>query len=80
MKTNEMSEDEYLRHSNNYAGWCTTCARVIDGCSIEPDARGYRCPECHSYTGYRCQECHNYTLYGLEDALLSGFIEIASAR
>lgn len=44
-------------------GICLACGNIQDGC--EPDARGYA-----------CEECSAKRVYGLEEALISGFVEL----
>jgi len=47
---------------NQGLAWCVECEEFIDAC-IEPDARGYTCPE-----------CGQPALYGAEEALLMGYL------
>lgn len=41
-------------------GFCLACGAETDGC--EPDARGYKCPE-----------CGEHKVYGAEEILIMGF-------
>ena len=60
-----MSGDEYSEHREEYDGYCTTCEDVTVEGGVEPDARGYECPECGMNT-----------VIGIEEALIDGLIEI----
>ena len=60
-----MTEPEYLAHSDAMDGFCTTCNAVTRDGDTEPDARRYECPV-----------CGELTVYGVEEALMRGYIEI----
>lgn len=60
-----LTEDEYLEHDSSDDGFCTECQEFTELGGVEPDARGYECPQCH--TG---------NLYGTEEALMEGYLEI----
>ena len=62
----KLSEDEYRFEREEHAGFCTACDSIADY-GVEPDAREYRRPD-----------CEGLTVCGLEEALLSGLIEIAA--
>ena len=59
-----VSEAEYLRHVDEYDGICLACGKWKYG-GVEPDAQGYKCPE-----------CGEHQVMGAEDALLMGDIEV----
>lgn len=59
-----ISEDEYREMDDNYQGICLACGEIADEC--EPDARKYE-----------CQACGAKKVYGIEEALNSGYIDIA---
>lgn len=60
-----MTEEEYMEHCDSDDGYCTTCKEVTRFGSTEPDARRYP-----------CDKCGKNTCYGIEEALMSGYIEI----
>jgi hypothetical protein len=59
----DMSDDEYINHRMDDAGLCVECGAIVDG--VEPDARGYECPECRARA-----------VMGIEEALLCGRVKI----
>jgi Zn finger protein HypA/HybF involved in hydrogenase expression len=59
-----LSEEEYQDWVENYEGYCREC-REWTADSVEPDARGYKCPDCGKKADY-----------GAEEALMMGLIEI----
>ena len=55
-----------IKEEDQMNGYCTNCAAVIDTDNhIEPDAHGYKCPE-----------CKHLTLMGMEEALIRGLIDV----
>lgn len=64
-ETKTISEEEYLQHTQDDDGYCTSCGEFsMGGC--EPDARGYECPS-----------CGEHTLMGTEEALMEGSLDIS---
>ena len=59
-----LTESEFRSADNDMQGYCTHC-QDITGDSCEPDARKYECPV-----------CERRTVYGMQEALLMGFITI----
>jgi hypothetical protein len=60
----KIDENEYNELQDANGGICIYCKGLVwEGC--EPDAREYK-----------CQECENNTIYGIEEALLEGYIDI----
>jgi hypothetical protein len=62
-QTLTMSEDEYLRASENSEGICLACEAVADG--VEPDARQYKCGSCGALE-----------VYGVEELVMMGNVEV----
>lgn len=60
----KMTQEEYEDHSTDNDGFCTECDKITTS-SIEPDAMNENCPECD----------RNH-VYGVENALVYGYIEI----
>lgn len=60
----EMSEEEYLYARDNYVGVCRSCGEETEG-GVEPDARGYK-----------CEYCEKNAVYGIEEALMMGYVSI----
>ena len=60
----EMTEDEYKEHQEGYDGICLNCASFRYG-DTEPDAEEYH-----------CEFCESDEVQGIENALISGNIEI----
>lgn len=48
----------------NNSGYCSMCDAITVDSGVEPDAENYRCPE-----------CGNDSVFGIEQALLLGYIE-----
>lgn len=63
MITIELTEEEYAEAEDSYIGFCIACGAEAYDC--EPDARGYKCPECGALT-----------VYGVPELLQMGHIEI----
>ena len=64
----EMSMKEYYIASRNHEGYCTECKKLTrDRC--EPDAENYPCPD-----------CENNSVFGVENAMLIGYIDITSTK
>lgn len=59
-----VDEARYLEACEGYEGWCTNC-REFTRESTEPDADGYKCPE-----------CQDQTVVGAENALLMGLFDL----
>jgi hypothetical protein len=60
-----MSEDEYENHREEYNGYCIYCKDITNYGGVEPDARKYD-----------CEECGHPGVMGIEEALMSGLIQI----
>lgn len=60
-----LTEKEYTAHSDAYDGYCRTCNAITREGDTEPDAARYKCPDCGAL------DC-----FGIEQALLVGFIDI----
>lgn len=54
--------ERYKDAIRNHEGWCTKC-KEFTCIRTEPDARGYECPK-----------CGQNTVYGIEEAILEGFL------
>lgn len=65
IKRKSMTERTYQAACDRYAGYCTTCGKCTRN-ETEPDAERYPCPR-----------CGNDTVYGVEQALLCDYIDIA---
>lgn len=63
-RTWKMTEDEYQQHVDEYDGLCLSCGEVRYG-STEGDAEGYP-----------CDSCGEEKVIGIENAMISGRIEI----
>ncbi len=61
----KMTEDQYREHTNDYDGYCRICKEVTAFGGTEPDARKYP-----------CETCNTKAVYGVEEALMRGWIEI----
>lgn len=61
-----MQEDELMEAIEENSGYCTSCNEITNFGGCEPDARNYE-----------CDECHKKTVFGIEEAIISGFIAIA---
>ena len=59
----QLSEDEYLRHRDDYDGCCAACGEWTIG-GVEPDAQNYE-----------CDACGIDQVFGAEQLLLMGKIE-----
>ena len=46
-------------------GGCVNCGTIVFG-GVEPDARGYECPE-----------CSENTVYGLEELVIMGMLDLS---
>jgi len=62
--TPRLTVEEFTDARESYEGFCTNCNEVTNS-NVEPDAR--RC---------ECESCGERTVYGMEEALLCGFITI----
>ena len=65
--TTRVGETDFLDARDSYRGWCTECLDFTRDCT-EPDAHGYRCPD-----------CSGMTVMGAENALISGAIAVDCA-
>lgn len=61
--TAELTEAEYREHADQMDGFCTECNEVTRYGDTEPDAREYKCPD-----------CHQFTCVGMEEAVLEEYI------
>jgi hypothetical protein len=64
MTSVKLTEAAYLQHCEEYNGLCLACGEIRWGLT-EPDAEGYP-----------CEECGEDRVQGIENALLSGNLEI----
>lgn len=64
MRARKLSESDFQTLSEEYAGICIECGEIQDS-GVEPDAHGYE-----------CNSCGKSSVYGLEEALLLGYVEI----
>lgn len=60
-----IEEVEAIMLGCNSAGYCETCVEVDEHAGCEPDAVGYKCPE-----------CGEDTLHGFEHAFISGMVTV----
>jgi len=60
---NGITIEEYEEEQDNNSGYCTTCDCITQCGGVEPDARGYTCPD-----------CGQPTMMGLAECLLEGFV------
>lgn len=60
-----MIESEFQEHQDLNDGFCKVCEEFTREGDTEPDAEGYKCPE-----------CGGMTVVGAELALLMGLIEL----
>ena len=51
-----MTIDELQEHIEANDGWCTSCKEMTTSGGVEPDARGYECPDCGNHTVYGAEE------------------------
>jgi len=63
-RVTRMTVEEFESAAESNDGFCTTCNEVTNS-GVEPDARRYE-----------CESCGQRTVYGMEEALLCGFITI----
>lgn len=49
-----LTEKEYMKHWEEYAGFCFKCGDVQED-GVEPDARAYRCYACNENKVYGAQ-------------------------
>jgi len=61
----KISAEEYLKLTEDYAGYCTACEKVIPEAGIEPDAEDCECPL-----------CEGKFMIGLDNAVVEGNIEV----
>lgn len=55
--------EEYQEMSDDLAGWCSHCKKIVNHGSVEPDAEHYT-----------CEECGNPTVKGSDNLLIDGDI------
>lgn len=60
----KITEQEFMAHRNEFMGFCLSCDRITTS-NCEPDA-----------TNYRCEECDHNDVFGIEEAMLMGFIDV----
>lgn len=63
-----LTTDAFFEHCNNYDGYCKACDEVTNFSGVEPDAEKYE-----------CEVCGHMAVYGIEQALIHGFLEIDEA-
>jgi hypothetical protein len=59
-----MSSSEFYDLTENSGGICRNCGETTEG-GCEPDARNYQ-----------CESCGEREVFGVEEALISGWVEI----
>ncbi|MAG25914.1 hypothetical protein CMI47_10085 [Candidatus Pacearchaeota archaeon] len=59
----KLTEQQYADADTDLEMYCTSCDDLVGG-RIEPDAHKAQCPVCDQNTGY-----------GIEEALLMGFLQ-----
>jgi hypothetical protein len=62
----KMTEEEFVEHYNDYNGVCLECQHINYG-GHEPDAKNYL-----------CKNCGKKSSFGMEEALLEGFITFSN--
>lgn len=62
----QLKVEDFHAHVERNNGYCKNCDEITRFSGVEPDAREYDCPQ-----------CGQKTLYGIEQALIEGFIEPA---
>lgn len=60
-----LTTDQFFEHCNQYDGYCKECDEVTAIGDVEPDAEERL-----------CEVCDNKSVYGMEQALILGFLEI----
>ena len=60
-----LKEEEYKLYRDEYAGFCRICWDITNECGVEPDAERYD-----------CDWCGHKGVYGIEQALMYGWIII----
>ncbi len=60
-----LTEESYLNHCEACDGYCPSCNAITRDGDTEPDAEGYKCPD-----------CYQSTVMGMEEALLAGHLDI----
>lgn len=61
----QMTEGQYIMHTNEYDGYCTQCKKVTNIGGVEPDAENYD-----------CEVCYKPSVIGVEQAMLIGLLNI----
>lgn len=61
----KLTEDQYHRHLEEYDGYCRKCDDITRFGETEPDAQRYP-----------CDQCEQKKVYGIDHALIAGWIEI----
>jgi hypothetical protein len=67
MKKLRMTDEEFNKLQDDYAGVCMSCGEVNYGC--EPDMEGGE-----------CEECGAEDVMGIEDALIAGVVVIIKEK
>ena len=62
-----MNEEEFSENRESYSGYCRKCNEITNWDGVEPDAEKYN-----------CVECNQPKVYGIEQALLYGWIRICT--
>lgn len=60
-----MTIEQYMTHTEQYSGYCSSCDAITADSGVEPDAEGYK-----------CEECGENTVCGVEQAVLKGLIQL----
>lgn len=63
-RTIEMSQETFAAHCDEYNGICGNCFSIRYG-QTEPDAENYF-----------CEECESKSVQGMENAMISGLVEV----
>jgi hypothetical protein len=61
----KLSAEVFMVHRENYDGYCRTCDEITNLGGVEPDA-----------AEHPCEVCESLSVFGVEDAMLHGWIEI----
>lgn len=65
----KLTKEQYLDHHEEFNGYCKECDDVTRFGETEPDAEEYECPA-----------CEENSCYGVEQALVRGYIEIVDSE
>jgi len=61
----KMTMGEYQDACHDYEGYCKKCDEITKFSGCEPDAEEYECPE-----------CGEFSVYGIEEAMIMGWIDV----